>query len=208
MEESKVAQPPSQSPKINHVVGHFKVKSKFVGALSEGLSSLLATDGQRQSNVSIRRRSNFVVVKDIDFTYNVFTSSGHVNVYRITDLDTQPEIAISRFCRLLLGNICAEEELLISPILQIVNITAAGKLNVSEEGIDLYKAKHIYDNSNEDFFCRLNYNPDIYAGLSFKSTIGGTINLFAQGSYTILGAKSKEALDLIHLQLCAFIQTL
>jgi hypothetical protein len=198
-------------PRINHVVGHFKVKSNHLQALTNLLSTTAATIENREAHLptrllNVKRQSNFIVIKDTNFTYNVFTSSGHVNVYRITNLETHPTLAIDGFCSLL-ESIGKKEDLLVSQTVKIINITAAGKLDVSNEGIDLYEAKHIYDNSGENFFTRLTYNPDIYAGLSFKSSIG-TINLFTSGSYTILGVKSKEALDLIHKQLCAFIQTL
>lgn len=206
------------SIKINHVVGHLTVRAEHLPSLIKLLSSA-ALD---EKIVNVRRQSNFIVIKDTYYTYNVFTHSGHVNVYRIRDLESHLDGASIRFCSLFSNGCIGDSkptDLLISPNVVIVNISAAGiipAINKDDDDdcdnapIDLYRAKCIYESTRGEnaFFSRLTYNPDIYAALSCKSKIGGTANIFTSRSITILGAKSEAALIQIYSELCAFIQTL
>lgn len=195
---------------ISHVVGHFKVRQKYIGLLSK----ILLAAAEREDILSVQRQCNFIVIKDIYYTYNVFTSTGHINVYRINNLNTHHmDDAVTRFVSLF-DNVEGDsgpKDLLVSPKLTIVNISAAGKVYIAcDSVIDLYAAKLIYESqANKDsFFTRLTYNPDIYAALSCKSKIGGTGNIFSTGSITILGAKSEEIVQQIFEELCVFIQSL
>lgn len=57
-------------------------------------------------------------------------------------------------------------------------------------------------------YFRLTLNREVCPFLTFRSHVGGAINLFSTGRYTILGAKTWSNVEHILNQLCAFIQTL
>lgn len=162
---------------MKHIKGHFKIEREKISSLIERLNEL-----EHSSNHTIKKYHNFYVYR-CDFIFVIFPISAFVNIINLksfSDIDK----AFETFC-----DIFHFSRIHLQNSFKIDNITASGSFN---NNIDLHKIRTLIKSPNST-----SYKPEYFPGCFIKIFSLGSLILFRNGSYSIVGAKCQNHVDQI-----------
>ena len=172
------------SHQVKNVKIHFKAK------LSAEIPSTLKGN--------CKSHSNFITVRIKPYVCTIFQKSGHVNMSGIPNFEKINQ-ALSLFNSHFFTNI-REEDIVVD------NSTTSGNLSISEKNIPLDKL-----NGNSDkvtVFIRPHFFHSAVIRPGKSADHRGTVVLFSNGKYFIVGCKSVPDITETVSQLCALTKTL
>lgn len=182
-------------PKVNNVKAHWKV--------CNDTPLILPTELQDK----VIHHTNFFTLRRNGYVYTIFLKNGHVNVSGIRNFNAIKD-AMDTFNDQFVTNIHNDNII-------VDNTTASGRL--PQEEICLHQFARSHQHLKElTISIRPHYFPS--AVIRQKKKKGekkeerrnkkGTIVLFANGKYNILGCQTKESIEDTFNQLCVLTQTL
>lgn len=147
--------------------------------------------------------TNFLTWRQYGYVYTIFLKNGHVNVSGIKNFKAIKG-AMETFNDQFDTNIQFDN-------ITVDNTTASGRL--PQEKICLYRLAKDHKQENElTISIRPHYFPSAVIRQKQKKEEGkrrkGTIVLFSNGKYNILGCKTKESIEKTFEQLCVLTKTL
>jgi Transcription factor TFIID (or TATA-binding protein, TBP) len=128
---------------------------------------------------------NFAVIKRSNYVFSV-NFSGYINITKLRNR-SQFDDAIKVVCKHL-----HLQSSLYTP--RIDNITASGTFGRT---IPLHVVGR-YFAEGTTFPAKFKYNPNYFSGASIKFHDGGTIILFSTGSYTLVGCKTEDRIQIVY----------
>ena len=164
-------------PIIKNIKLHFKIdrnKTHHVLKRSREIQIL------HPSKVAIYQ--NFLVYRE-KYIYTVFGGSGYINVTKVKTFEDIPP-CITNFCDIF--HLSLHQ---LQPSLGIDNITASGSLR---RKLDLNSLRSAFSQH------KFKYNPNSFPGCFVKFKDLGSIIIFKNGSYSIVGAKCKAHVTQIY----------
>lgn len=178
-------------PQIKNLVFHFRVSEKSRTKLKEF-----------ENDKRVNKKRNFFVFKirkpGIHLSYTVFPQKGSViatGVKSVRDINS----TLQNFADII------KIELKSLHNTKIVNSTYTGSV-VCSENISTY---HLLRHSNSEKYTEVNisFRSQFFPGVLIKwDQYQGSVNLFNNGQYVLVGVKSKTQANVLYNQLCALIQ--
>jgi TATA-box binding protein (TBP) (component of TFIID and TFIIIB) len=173
-------------PTIANVKIRFCLCVSVCKKLNKQIKFLEEQNKKRRAVLTVTRLSNFILFKRKSVVYTIFKNLE--NTYckvNITGIKTLKKIskAIATFC--FIFKIAVKD---IESDIIVDNIFANGNFNKS---INLHKLMRSVNGNKENKF-KVNFNCDRGSGAYCRQKGVGTLGLFRNGKYIILGAKSKR----------------
>lgn len=153
---------------------------------------------KRRNAVPFRKqRFNFYVVKDGENrSFTVFPVSGNVICTGVKMAKYVPE-ALASFCRLTsVGEDGLSEW-------EVVNSTYLGKILCINEGVPACRMMALYKKLEAGRDVSIAFRSQFFPGVRIRWTGLGTINLFNNGKYVLVGVKTDASAKILYEKLCA-----
>ena len=151
------------------------------------------------------RRKNFYVFGHRSLSFTVFPKSGHVIVTGVRD-HCMVESVLRRLAHAL--HLPAEEVRLGA---KVVNSTFDGHICCEWEGGSACQALARFKRSPEGELhkrdVQVSFRSQFFPGARVRYKDLGTINLFNNGKYILVGVKRGELAQVLHRELCAIMRT-
>lgn len=202
----------SQNQVSPPIISNFKIRTKITDkgrpSLLEGIH-LLKHDKNRcmfplkkgkKKKPFYSKYNNFVVIR-ADYIFTVFIPHGSINITGIPGPNfSNITEALNSFCRIV--NINSDD--ILKPIID--NISASGRYN---NEIDLKRLKEELNSSERNpLFKSSSFNRSVFPAAFCKTNGIGTISVFRNGKYNIIGAKCQDDITKLYSKLIAAIATL
>ena len=192
-------------PEVKNLVIHFKVKGNC------SLQRLKKTMQERQTECSTSQKKNFCCFKQDGFSYTVFPASGNIICTGIKNWRTLVPALRSFVSSMKLQSIHSS-----LGCVRVANSTFSGRI----ECLDLHKPvggisvcqaitqfMKLYQDQEKEYLKEWNisFRSQFFPGIRVRHTSLGTVNLFNNGKYILIGVKSQDDAVKLIQALCVFI---
>lgn len=193
-------------PDVKNIVIHFKFndrKRKYIKRLR------IYVEGKKGEKHHRQNHGNFICVKENGVSFTIFPHSGNVIATGIKERSSILPI-VKKF----LATIKLNKTLSCLSILRITNSTYSGSIvcsSLDNEHLTVSEALSYFIENVDKNDIILNewdvsFRSQFFPGIRIRHINGGTINLFNNGKFVLVGVKSRKRVRHLTNQLCVFMK--